>query len=169
MTKFLARLMLCLGMSLLANSTFASSSIIYYGAGVSNSSIKVNGADSTSMRTVTGTFGLNVNEYLGLEFEIGSASDDTQSILSESQLSYSAVMLRVGMLSDRVGVYGLFGHSFLDSKSKYGSGEFGHAMGFGINIFGNSTTSFNLHFLRLDEGRFTSATIGVQHYLGGFR
>lgn len=169
MRKFLGRLMLCLAMSFSANSVFADSSKFYYGAGVSQASIKVKDANSTSMSTVTGTFGLKFKEYLGLEFEIGSASDDTQSIISESQVSYGSVMLRVGRLFERVGVYGSFGHAYLDSDSKYEVDEFGYAMGFGVNIFGNATTSFNFHFLRLDEGGFTSATIGFQHYLGGFR
>lgn len=142
----------------------------YYGLGISDGSIKVNGiAGDTSMGTVGGTFGMQLLEMVGVELQIGSASDDAQSVLSESQLFYGAAMLRFGMRFDRVGVYGLMGQAVIDTSSQYNFSNTGGALGIGLNLFSSDATSLNLHFLRLDDGAFTSASIGYQYYFGAKR
>jgi len=141
----------------------------YYGLGVSDGSIKVSGAGERSMGTVGGTFGMQLLELVGLELQVGSASDDAQSVLSESQLFYAAAMLRFGMRFDRVGVYGLMGQAVIDTSSQYNFSNTGGALGVGLNLFSSDVTSLNLHFLRLDDGAFTSASIGYQYYFGGRR
>lgn len=170
MRKLLGSIVLCLGMSLFAGMAHADYSKFYYGMGVSDGSIKVNGvAGDTSMGSINGTFGLQFMNFVGLEVEVGASSDDPQSIFSESQVSYGAAMLRLGVRYGRVGVYALAGQAFLDTSSKFNFSESGNAVGIGLNLFGSETTSLNFHFLRLDEGAFTSATIGFQYYFGGYR
>ena len=56
-----------------------------------------------------------------------------------------------------------------DIDNDLNDSDSGNAYGFGINLFGNETTSLNLHVLDFDEGAFTTTTIGFQHYFGGFR
>ena len=141
----------------------------YYGFGFSDGSIQVNGADDRSMGSINATLGLNLIDLLGVEFQVGAASDDPQSVLSESQVLYGAAMLRFGIRYDQVGIYGLLGQAILDTASGLTFSKSGNAMGVGLNLFGSKTTSLNLHFLRLDDGAFTSASIGFQYYFGGYR
>ena len=141
----------------------------YYGIGVSDGSVQVNGADDRSMGTLSTTLGLNLVDLVGVEFQVGAASDDSQSLFSESQVLYGAAMVRLGVRYGQVGVYGLLGQAILDTASSVNFSKSGEALGFGLNLFGNSTTSLNLHFLRLDGGAFTTASIGFQYYFGGYR
>jgi len=53
--------------------------------------------------------------------------------------------------------------------SQFNNSDAGNAIGFGINLFGNETTSLNFNFLDIDDGAFRTATIGFQYYFGGFR
>lgn len=141
----------------------------YYGIGFSDGNVKVNGSDDRSMGNLSGTFGVQMIDLLGVELQVGAASDDSQSILSETQVFYTAAMLRLGFRVGQVGVYGLMGQAVIDSSSAYSFSKSGEALGVGLNLFGNETTSLNLHFLRIDDGAFTTASIGFQYYFGGYR
>lgn len=141
----------------------------YYGLGVADGSAEVNGADNLTLGSANATLGLNLVDLVGVEFQLGVASDDPQSVLSEAQVFYGAAMLRIGVRYGQVGVYGLLGQALLDTASTISFSRSSEALGIGINLFGNNTTSLNLHFLRLDDGAFTSASIGFQYYFGGYR
>lgn len=142
---------------------------VYYGFAFADGSVEVNGADNRSMGSANATLGLNLVDLVGVEFQLGASSDDPQSVLSEAQVFYGAAMLRVGVRFGQVGVYGLLGQAMLDTASSISFSKSSEALGIGLNLFGNNTTSLNLHFLRLDDGAFTSASIGFQYYFGGYR
>jgi len=108
-------------------------------------------------------------DFVGIELEIGSASDQTSSILSEPLVQYQAALLRLGYRWDRVGAYLLGGQARLDIEDGFNPSNAGAAVGFGMNFFGSETTSLNLHVLDIDDGAFTTATVGFQYYFGGFR
>ncbi len=141
----------------------------YYGFGVADGSVAVNGADDRSMGSANAILGLSLVDLIGVEFQLGAASDDPQSLLSEAQVLYGAAMLRIGVQYGEVGVYGLLGQALLDTASTVSFSKSSEALGFGVNLFGNKNTSLNLHFLRLDDGAFTSTSIGIHHYFGGYR
>ena len=142
---------------------------LYYGIGVTDGSVDVPGGDDRSLGTVSGTVGLQLLDFIGIELEAGAASDQVDSILSEPLVQYQAAMLRLGYRWDRTGIYLLGGQARLDFDDELNSSDAGVALGFGINLFGNETTSLNLHVLDLDDGAFRTATIGFQYYFGGFR
>ena len=161
---------LIMGLSLMASQAHADVAKLYYGAGFSDGNVEISGGDdSRSLGTVNATIGLQLLDFIGVEVQVGNASDDTNSILTEPLVSYQAAMLRLGFRSGRFGAYVLGGHSMLDVDPSLNFADSGTALGFGINLFGNETTSLNVNFLRLDESAFTTATIGFQYYFGGFR
>lgn len=180
MSKILARLTLVALISLGSIPGVASADIFgsyfkdrdlsqfYYGVGVGDGTVEVNGVGQRSMGALTGSFGLRLINLVGVELQVGTASDDAQSILSESQITYAAGMLRAGVQIGRVGVYGLFGQALLDSSSQVNFSKSGNALGLGMNLFGTRRTSLNIHFLRLDGGEFTNASIGFQYFFGGY-
>ncbi len=157
-----------LSLSLLAGSAQADVAKMYYGLGVTDGSLEVEGGDDDSLGTVNATLGLQLLDYVGLELEVGSASDQTSSILSDPLFTYQALMVRLGYRWDRAGIYVLGGQGRADASGSSASDSF-NAFGFGINLFGNETTALNLHVLDLDDGAFKTATIGFQYYFGGFR
>jgi len=169
MRKVLGSLALSLG--LMAGSAQANDvAKMYFGAGFSDGSVEVgNTGDSKSLGTLSLTVGFQLLDFIGVELEAGSASDQVGSIISEPQASYQAALLRLGYRWDRAGVYLLAGQARLDFASEINTANSGNAVGFGVNLFGNDTTALNLHVLRLDGGTFTTATIGFQYYFGGFR
>ena len=142
---------------------------VYYGVSIGDGSFEIDGSDDSSAALISGTAGLSLIDFLGVEFQVGTASDDSQSLFSESQLFYGAAMLRLGLRFERVGIYALVGQALLNTDSSLNFSTSGEALGFGINLFGNRTTSLNFHFLRLNDGAFTTASIGFQYYFGGFR
>jgi len=161
---------LILGLSLVASQAYADVAKLYYGAGFSDGSVEISGNDDTkSLGTINATIGLQLLDFVGVEVQLGNASDDTNSILTEPLVSYQAAMLRLGFRRDRFGIYILGGHALLDVDPTLNFSDSGTALGFGINLFGNETTALNVNFLRLDEDAFTTATIGFQYYFGGFR
>lgn len=168
MRKVVVGVMLSLGLAL--SQAHADVAKLYYGAGFSDGSVEITGNEDTkSLGTVNATIGLQLLDYVGVELQIGNASDDTNSILTEPLVSYQAAMIRLGYRWDRFGVYLLGGHSLLDVDPSLNFSDSGTAMGIGINLFGNDTTALNFNFLRLDDDAFTTATIGFQYYFGGFR
>jgi len=142
---------------------------VYYGVSLGDGSFEINGSDDSSAAAISGTAGLSLLDFFGVEFQVGTASDDSQSIFSESQLTYGAAMLRFGLRFNRVGIYALVGQALIDTDTSLDFSTAGEALGFGINLFGNETTALNFHFLRLNDGAFTNATIGFQYYFGGYR
>jgi len=161
---------LVLGLSMVASQAHARVAKLYYGAGFSDGSVEVTGdSDGKSLGTINATLGLQLLDFVGVELQLGNASDDSNSILSEPLVSYQAAMLRLGYRHDRFGVYLLGGMARLDVDPALNFSDSGTALGFGINLFGNDTTALNVNFLRLDEDAFTTATIGFQYYFGGFR
>ena len=166
MKKLLGILALSLG--LFAGQAHADIAKMYYGLGVTDGSLEVEGGEDDSLGTVNATLGLQLLDFVGLELEVGSASDQTSSILSDPLFTYQALMVRLGYRWDRAGVYLLGGQGRADASGSSTSDSF-NAFGFGINLFGNETTALNLHVLDLDDGAFKTATIGFQYYFGGFR
>lgn len=167
MRKHLGSLALCLG--LFAGNAQAEVAKLYYGIGFSDGSVEVPGNSDRSLGTVNATIGLQLLDFIGIELEVGAASDQVNSVLSEPLVQYQSAMLRLGYRWDRTGVYLLGGQARLDVDSSLNPTDSGNAIGGGINLFGNETTALNLHVLRFDEGAFTTATIGFQYYFGGFR
>ena len=141
----------------------------YYGFGFSDGNLDVPGDGQRSLGTASATVGVRLLPILGLELEIGVASDDTDSILADPLVNYQALMARIGWRWDRFGAYGLVGQARLDIDEDLSPVESGNVFGAGLNFFGNETTALNLHVLRFGDEDFTTATIGFQHYFGGFR
>ncbi|MBX2836018.1 MAG: outer membrane beta-barrel protein [Gammaproteobacteria bacterium] len=154
---------------LAAGNAQADLSTFYYGVGVTDGSVRVPGNGSKSLGTVTGTFGIQLREGLGIELEFGTASDDMNSILSAPLAQYQAALLRMGFRWNEREVYALLGHALIDIDDNLNPTDAGNAMGFGLNLFGSRTTAVNLHFLSLDDGNFNTASLGFQYYFGGYR
>lgn len=169
MKKLLGCLML--GMSLAAGAAHAQGGVakLYYGAGFTDGSVDIANGSDKSLGTVSAVIGLQLADFIGVEFAAGSGSDQTGSILSDPLVTYQAALLRLGYRWDRAGVYILGGQARLDIDSQFNNSDAGNAFGFGINLFGNETTSLNFNFLEIDDGAFSTATIGFQYYFGGFR
>lgn len=165
-----------LSISMLAGSAQAANvAKMYFGAGVADGSVDASQSgtgDDMSLGSVSATLGFQLMDFVGVELQVGSASDQTSSVLSDPLFTYQAAMLRLGFRRDRAGVYLLGGQSRLELGSSIGSGssDSENVFGFGINLFGNETTSLNFHVLRFGEdGELRTTTIGFQHYFGGFR
>jgi len=154
---------------LAAGSAQAEITTLYYGVGVTDGSVRVPGNGSKSLGTVTGTFGIQLREGVGIELEIGTASDDMGSILSAPLAQYQAALLRLGTRWNEREVYVLLGHALIDIDDNLNPTDAGNALGFGLNLYGSQTTAVNFHFLSLDDGAFNTATLGFQYYFGGFR
>lgn len=167
MRRLLSCLVLSLGLA--SGAASADSTRLYFGAGVSDGTVDITGGSSKSLGTLTATLGFQLHDFVGVELGFGSASDEASSVLNDPLVSYQAVLLRLGYRWDRLGVYLLGGQARLDIDDQFNSSDAGNAMGLGINLFGNETTSLNFHVLDFDDGAFTTATIGFQHYFGGFR
>ncbi len=168
MRKLLGILALSLG--LFAGSAQASGvAKMYYGIGFTDGNVDVTNGEDKSLGTLNATVGLQLWDFVGVEIEVGAASDQTGSILSEPLVQYQAAMLRLGYRWNRAGIYLLGGQARLSIDETLNSSESGVAMGLGFNLFGNDTTSLNVHVLRLDDGAFTTASIGFQYYFGGYR
>ncbi len=142
---------------------------LYVGAGFTDGSVEVSNNNDRSLGTVSGVLGLQFLDFLGVELAVGSGSDQTDSILSDPLVTYQAVMLRLGYRWDRTAVYLLAGQARLDVDSDLNNTDAGNAFGFGINLFGNDTTALNFNYLDIDDGAFSTATIGFQYFFGGFR
>lgn len=167
MRRLLSGLVLSLG--LLAGAAHADAAKFYFGAGFADGSVDVTEGTHKSLGTITATVGVQLLDFVGVELQAGAASDQSGSILSDSQVSYQSAMLRLGYRWDRIGVYVLGGHARMDISESINDSDGGTALGIGINLFGNETTALNLHVLDFDDGAFTTTTIGFQHYFGGFR
>jgi len=132
-----------LSLSLLAGAAHADMSKMYVGGGLSDANVEDAFGAETTLGTLSGTIGYSLHPLLALELQLGTASDDTQSIVSEqAQLNFD---------------------------SRISDIESGSAVGIGINLFGTRNTSLNLHVLNFDGGLFRTTTIGLQHYFGGYR
>ena len=107
---------------------------LYYGVGVGDGNVEINGVGDRSMGALTGSLGFRLANLVGVELQLGSASDDTQSLFTESQITYGAAMLRVGMQIGRVGVYGLLGQALLDSSNRVNFSKSGDALGLGLSL-----------------------------------
>lgn len=176
---FMRRLISCLILSLgLTAGSIAhaqgGNSTVYYGLGFAESNIDLPDGSGGNLEDDLGTLsalvGWQFSDYFGVQLNLGVASDEADSFLTEPLVSYAAALLRVGFRWDRVGVYLLGGTAGLAVDSGLiDDEEQGDAFGIGINLFGNETTSLNFNYLNIDDGAFTSATIGFQHYFGGFR
>ena len=170
---------LTLGLGLLAGTAQGTAQAdvakLYYGIGIADGTVEFEGEDGTeeeeSLGTLNATLGLQLLDFVGLELEVGAASDQVDSLFNEPMVQYQAAMLRLGFRWDRVALYALGGRARFDLHDDLGETDEDSypVVGGGINLFGNETTSLNLHVLRFDDGAFTTATIGFQHYFGGFR
>jgi len=168
MKKLLGILALSLG--LFAGQAHADIAKMYAGIGFSDGSMELtNSGGDKSLGTVNATLGIQLLDFIGLELEVGAASDQASSIISEPLVQYQAALVRLGYRFDRAGFYILGGQARLDIDKSLNSIDAGTAIGGGVNLFGSETTSLNLHFLSIDGGTFTTASIGFQYYFGGFR
>lgn len=162
---------LLLSLGLLAGTAQAESTVakLYLGAGFSDGNVNVSNGGDKSLGTVSATVGLQFLDFFGIELALGSASDQSGSILSEPLVTYQSVMLRLGYRWDRAAVYVLAGQARLDIDDQFNNTDAGIAYGFGINLFGNETTALNFNYMDFDDGAFSTGTIGLQYYFGGFR
>lgn len=165
---------LTLGLSLLAGTAQADVTRLYYGIGIADGTVEYDEEgteEEKRLGTLNATLGLQLLDFIGLELEVGAASDQMDSLFSEPLVQYQAAMLKLGFRWDRVALYALGGRARFELDDELGeTGEDSYpVVGGGINLFGNETTSLNLHVLSFDEGAFTTATVGFQHYFGGFR
>jgi len=167
MRRLLSGLVLSLG--LLAGAAHADAAKLYFGAGFADGSVDVTDGTHKSLGTLSATVGVQLLDFIGVELEVGAASDQAGSILSDTLVGFQSAMLRLGYRWNRVGVYALGGYARLDVDQDFNDSDGGTALGLGINLFGNETTALNLHVLDFDDGAFTTTTIGFQHYFGGFR
>ena len=160
---------LVLSLSMMAGSAQAQAPAkMYYGLGFADSSVEQLAGDDETMGTIQATLGFQLLDFVGVELEAGSASDQASSVLSDPVFTYQAAMLRLGYRWDRAGVYLLGGQARFDSDGGLSDSE--NVFGLGLNLFGNETTALNFHFLRFgDDGEVTTASIGFQYYFGGFR
>ena len=160
---------LILSLSMMAGSAQAQAPAkMYYGFGFADSTTDYGAGVEEDMGTLNATLGFQLLDFVGIELEAGSASDQASSVLSDPVFTYQAAMLRLGYRWDRAGVYILGGQARFDSDASTSDTE--NVFGLGLNLFGNETTALNLHFLRFgDDGEITTASIGFQYYFGGFR
>lgn len=165
MRKLMSCLVISLG--LMAGVAQADVAKMYIGGGFSDGSAEVAGEEDMSLGTLSATLGFQLLDFVGIEFEIGAGSDQSDSVLSDSLVTYQAAMLRLGYRWDRTAVYLLGGQAHMDNDVN--SSSAGNVFGFGVNLFGNEHLAINFHALNIDDGAFTTATIGVQYYFGGFR
>lgn len=168
MRRLLSGLVLSLGL-LAGVAQAADPAKIYLGAGFADGSVDITDGSDKSLGSISVTVGIQLNDFFSVEMDLGVASDDSGSILSEPLVSYQSALLRLGYRWDRIGVYLLGGAAKLDIDGAFNDSDSGSALGFGINLFGNETTSLNLHVLDFDDGAYTATNIGFQHYFGGFR
>jgi len=169
MKKYIYALLLSLGLALGTAHAQGGIAKLYLGAGFTDGSVNITNGGDKSLGTVSGVVGLQLADFIGVELALGTGSDQTGSILSEPLVTYQAALLRVGYRWNRTGVYLLGGQARLDVDSQLNNTNAGNAFGFGINMFGNETTSLNFNYLDIDGGAFSTTTIGFQHYFGGFR
>jgi len=141
----------------------------YYGMGFSDGTVDITNAGDRAIGTVTGSVGFQLLDYIGVELAIGLATDEPASILSDPLVNYQAALLKLGYRWDRTALYVLGGQARLDIDSDLSRSDAGIAFGIGLNLFGNETTALNFNYLNLDDGAFSTATIGFQYYFGGFR
>ncbi len=141
----------------------------YYGVNIGDGTAEINGSDDDSIAILGGALGLRLVDLLGVEVQVGSGSDDAQSLLGDSQVVYAAAMVRLGTRINDVGLYALFGQTFLDTSNRINFSRSGNAIGFGVNLFGNKKTAVNFQYLRLDDGALSNASIGFRYYFGGSR
>ncbi len=167
MKKLLGSIALSFG--LMVGTAQADIAKMYFGAGFTDGSIDVGTNDDKSLGTVNATIGFNLYDFIGVELELGSASDQAGSIISEPLVQYQAALLRLGYRWDRAGFYVVGGQARLDIENNINASKGGVAMGLGVNLFGSETTALNLHVLSIDDGTFTTASVGFQYYFGGFR
>ncbi|MEE9335057.1 MAG: outer membrane beta-barrel protein [Granulosicoccaceae bacterium] len=170
MKKLLGGLVLSLGM-MAGSAQAAAPAKMYYGFSVADSTVEGAAAVDAdeSMGTISGTLGFQLLDFIGIELEVGSSSDQASSVISDPVFTYQAGMIRLGYRWDRAGVYMLGGQARFDSDGSDGSADSENVVGFGLNLFGNETTALNVHFLRFGDGEITTAGIGFQYYFGGFR
>jgi len=167
MRKLIGYLILSIG--ILSSSAYAESSLFYYGVGISDGSVEVSGRGDKNLGTINVTTGLQFSRHLGIELELGMASDDTGSIITDPLVSFQAALVKLGWDWGRFGAYVVGGHALMDIASELNYTDSGTAFGLGVNMFGSKTTSLNFHFLQLGDGAFRTATVGFQYYFGGFR
>jgi len=165
MRKLLSSLALSLGM-MVGSAQAADVAKLYFGANVSDGQFEFSDEDKMSLSTVHATIGLQLLDFLGVEFEAGAATDQVDSILSDPLIQYQSVMLRLGYRWDRAGVYVIGGQARFEDGDSGGENVFGA----GLNLFGNETTSINFQLKRFgDDGELTTIGVGFQYYFGGFR
>ncbi|MFK8080115.1 MAG: outer membrane beta-barrel protein [Granulosicoccus sp.] len=169
MKKILGCLLLSLGLTVGSAHAQGGIAKLYYGAGFTDGSVDIANGEDKSLGTVSAVVGLQLADFVGVEIAVGAGSDQTGSILSEPLVTYQAALLRLGYRWDRAGIYIVGGQSRLDIDSDFNNSDAGNVLGFGINLFGNETTALNFNFLDIDDGAFSTATIGFQYYFGGFR
>lgn len=170
MKKLLGALALSLG--LFAGQAHADIAKMYTGFGFADSKLELTNDDKKSLGSVNATLGFQLMDFIGIELEVGASSDQTSSIISEPLIQYQAAMLRLGYRFDRAAFYALGGQARVevDLGGMFGSDSEGvNVFGGGVNLFGSETTALNLHFLSFDDGAYTTASIGIQYYFGGFR
>lgn len=160
---------IALSFGLLAGQANADIAKMYYGIGFTDGKMDMPGDGNKSLGTINATLGFQLLNFLGLEIEAGVASDQASSIVSEPLVSYQAALIRLGYRFDRAGFYVLGGQARLDVEEGLNDVNAGTAYGAGINFFGSETTALNLHYLNIDDGAFTTASVGFQYYFGGFR
>lgn len=160
-----------LGLCLMAGSVQAETGVakLYLGAGFSDGNVDIANGGDKALGTISATVGLQLLDFVGIELSAGSSSDQAGSILSEPLVTYQAALLRLGYRWDRAGVYLLGGQARLDIDDTFNNSDAGNVYGFGLNLFGNETTSLNLNYMDFDDGAFSTTTIGLQYYFGGFR
>ena len=140
----------------------------YFGLSIADISAEVANGSNENLGTISGTLGVQLLDFIGVELVIGRASDRTGSIWKDPLISYQAVMLRLSYRWNSVGVYVLGGQARLDIDEQLNIGDDGNAFGFGLNLYGNNTTSLNLRVLNIDDGSVGVASIGFQYFFGGF-
>ena len=147
----------------------AQDSNVYYGIGFSDGGLQVPGNGSRNVGTLAASVGYQFSDRIGLELAFGAGSDEASSIFSDSLVQYQAGLLRLSHFWSNKQVYLLLGHARLDVDSRLNPVHAGNAFGLGINLFGSPQLAINANFLNLAGGEFTTASIGIQYFIGGVR
>ncbi len=157
------------GCLMVASQASAETPKYFYSLGLGDGAIINSTGSESSAKELNAAFGLTYTKFLGVELRAGFSSDDSGSLVTDSQLAYQALLVRLGYTWDRVGVYLMAGQAALQADSELGLEDSGTATGIGINLFGSPTTALNLSHLNIDDGNFTTTNIGFQYFFGGYR
>ncbi len=124
------------------------------------------------MSVLNATLGYSLVGGISIEARLGAGSDQLDSLIQDPVSSYMAGLVRYHYTwNSNIMVYAgaglaVRGHS---SVIDVDDQQFGAAVSFGLNLFGNDNTAVNLEYFAISgDERYSSIGIGVHHYFGKY-